>query len=238
MTWLDQFVAESAARLQALPPGGAERGYLASRGVTAEYQAAYALGWLAVPTATSATPEFWQWLSRYGWESFVFPLRDPFGAVTGVVLRSLATKKYENFIARPRELCPPAFGLDVALPVAFTTQSVVLVEGIFDYFAVRPFTAAVVAQLTSVPSTLLRRTLARYCTKVVALADMDKAGRRAAYRLAGQVPPPEYRAPKDPAQPRLKTPDFHVVVPAYSAHDPSDLLAAGKVEELRRLCAL
>jgi hypothetical protein len=236
--WLDQFVAESAARLQALPPDGPERGYLQGRGVTLAYQADYALGWLRVPEATTATPAFWTWLSRWGWESFVFPLRDPLGAVTGVVLRSLASKRYENYIVTPKELCPPAFGLDVALPVAFTTKRVILVEGIFDYFALRHFTEAVVAQLTSIPSLLLQQCLGRYCTKVVSLADMDKAGRRAAYRLAGVAPPPEYREPNDPVAPRLRAPRYHVVVPAYSAHDPADLLAAGKLDELRRLSQL
>lgn len=114
----------------------------------------------------------------------------------------------------------------------------VLVEGIFDYFAVRPYTEAVVASLTSVPSTLLRRLLTRYVTKVVTLADMDKAGRRAAYRLAGVPVPPEYREERDRVQTKVFDTPFHVVIPAYSAHDPSDLAAEGKFDELRRLCQL
>jgi hypothetical protein len=62
-------------------------------------------------------------------------------------------------------------------------------------------------------------------------------GRRAAYRLAGVPVPVEYRDAKDRCM-RLDPPPFHVVVPAYSAHDPADLLAEGKVEELQRLVRL
>ncbi len=236
--WLMTFVTECAARLQALPPGGPARRYLTDRGVHGRYQSDYMVGWLDVPTATAATTEFWTWLQRYGWDSFVFPLRNPIGDVTGVVLRSLSTKKYENFIAYPKELCPPAFGLHIGLPAAFVSQRMILVEGIFDYFAVRPFADDVIAQLTSIPSTLLRRMLSRYVTKVVTLADMDRAGRRAAYRLAGVPVPPEYREDRDKIQTRLHPPPFHVVIPAYSAHDPSDLLAEGKTDELQRLVRL
>jgi hypothetical protein len=235
--WLEEFVADSAARLLALPQEGAPS-YLRGRGVTAAYQDAYQVGWVAQPTARTASPAFWTWLQRYGWESFVFPLRDPFGAVTGIVLRSYAQKSYQNFVAVPKDLCPPCFGLHVALPSAYQTKRMVLVEGIFDYFAVRPFTEAVIAQLTSRPSRLLQRLLSRYVTRVVMLADMDTVGRRSAYRLAGQQPPLEYQAPHETKFPKLMLPPFHVVVPAYSAHDPSDLWTAGKTDELQRLCAL
>jgi len=236
--WLEAFVTESADRLAALPPDADARTYLVSRGVTDAYQSDYRVGWLSVPTATTATPDFWAWLQKYGWQWFVFPLTDPFGEVTGVVLRSLPSKGYHNYIAYPKDLCAPCFGLHVALPVAYETKRMVLVEGIFDYFAVRPFTEGVVASLTSMPSTLLRRLLTRYVTKVVTLADMDAAGRRAAYRLAGVPVPPEYREDRDKVQTKLFPSPFHVVIPAYSAHDPSDLLLAGKYDELRRLSAL
>jgi hypothetical protein len=238
IAWLDEFVSDCATRLAQLPPTHAVRTYLAGRAVSPAYQASYRVGWLEVPTAQHATPAFWTWLQRYGWESYVFPLTDPWGAVTGVVLRSLPEKRYQNYIAYPKDLCPPCFGLHTALPVMFQTQQVVLVEGVFDYFAVRPFTPAVLAQLTSIPSLLLRRLLARYVTKVVALADMDLTGRRAAYRLAGVPVPVEYRDPKDRGLRRLDPPPFHVVVPAYSAHDPSSLWAEGKVDELQRLVRL
>jgi DNA primase len=236
--WLEEVVTDSVARLQALPSSHAAVGYLQARGVSPAYQQEYRVGWLEVPTATRSTPAFWEWLQKYGWESYVFPLTDPWGATTGIVVRSLPAKRYQNFIAYPKELCPPCFGLHTALPVMFQTQTCVLVEGIFDYFAVRPFTSGVLAQLTSIPSALLRRLLARYVTKVVALADMDTTGRRAAYRLAGVPVPPEYREPKDRIQARIIPQPFHVVVPAYSAHDPSELWAQGKTAELARLVRL
>lgn len=236
--WLEEFVEDCAVRQLQLPSGHKARQYLLSRGVTGDYQVSYRVGWLEVPTAKQATPEFWAWLQRYGWESYVFPMTDPFGAVTGLVLRSLPEKRYQNFVVYPKDLCPPCFGLHTALPVMFQTQTCVLVEGIFDYFAVRPFTSAVLAQLTSIPSTLLRRLLARYVTKVIALADMDLTGRRAAYKLAGVQVPPEYREAKDKGLGKLTPPPFHVVVPAYSAHDPSQLWEQGKTDELQRLVRL
>lgn len=188
--------------------------------------------------ATVAPPEFWTWLTRWGWDSIVFPMTDPFGAVTGIVLRGLNTKRYENYVAYPKDLCPPCFGLHIGLPAAYYSKRMILTEGVFDYLAIVPFAKDSLASLTSIPSTLLRRMLARYVTKVVTLADMDKAGRRAAYRLAGVPVPEAYREVKDKLQTRVHAPPYHVVIPAYSEHDPADLLRAGKFEELQRLARL
>lgn len=236
--WLEAFVRDAHVQLAAMATTHPAREYLVSRGVTLAYQIDYRVGWIGTPQVSTCTPEFWKWLQRYGWDSFVFPLTDPFGQVTGVVLRSFTSKKYENFIVYPKELCPPCFGLHVALPEAFKSQRMILTEGVFDYFAIRPFAPDVVAQLTSIPSMGLRRLLARYVTKVITLADMDKAGRRAAYRLAGVPVPLQFAEDRDKVQTRVHPPPFHVVIPSYSAHDPSDLLAAGKVSELQRLVSL
>lgn len=236
--WLDQFVTDAAQRLQTLPPLHDARLYLPSRGVSPPRQIEYRIGWLDSPTVQRCTPEFWTWLQKYGWWSFVFPLTDAFGAVTGVVLRSLSTKRYENFLAYPKELSPPCFGLHTALPVAFQSQRLLVTEGIFDFFALREFAVDVVACLTAIPSRGLRRVMARYTARVVCLTDMDKPGRRGAYSLAGLPVPPEYADPKDKVKTRITPPPFQVLIPAYSAHDPSDLLQGGRSAELRRLASL
>lgn len=236
--WLANFVATCAARLQAQGPGHLASRYLASRGVEAPAVRAYQLGWLPDPHEIElCTPEFWEWIKRHGWEKLVFPLTDPLGTVVGVQLRSPHEKGYRDFLAVPTELCPLAFGLHVALPTAFQTRRLVLVEGVFDYFALAPYAPDTVAMLTSTASLSMRRLISRYAVLVVCLTDMDAPGRRGAYKLAGLPIPVEYARPKDITNRVPKPPPYQVVFPMYTEHDPADLWKAGKLDELQRLAA-
>lgn len=233
--WLESFVETCAARL---PDQKAAGQYLVSRGVGPIQAATYRLGWLPSPHEIPAcTPEFWTWVSRYGWDKLVFPLTNPFGAVIGLQLRSLTEKGYRDFLAVKPELCPPTFGLHVALPAAFVSKRLVLVEGVFDYFAVVPYAPETLAMLTSTASLAVRRLIARYAQQVVCLTDMDAPGRRGAYKLAGLPIPLMYARPKDITTRVPKPPPYHVVFPPYTEHDPGDLWKAGKTHELRRLAS-
>lgn len=235
--WFQAFVDAAHARLMALPGVHPARAYLRQRGVDDRFVTEYRLGWVPQPEIAATTPEFWEWLRRWGWDRLAFPLTDPFGSAIGVQLRSLDRKGYAEFLAQPKELCPPAFGLHTALPTAFTTGRLVIVEGVFDFLAVRAWTPAALAILTNTPSLGLRRLFSRYATHVTALLDMDAAGRRGAHRLAGLAVPSEYAKPTDRVA-RLTPPTYRVSIPAYTEHDPDDLRAAGKSAELQRLVAL
>jgi hypothetical protein len=119
----------------------------------------------------------------------------------------------------------------------FHSQRVVLVEGVFDYFAVVKHAPDVVAALTANVSIRLKQLIARYCTMAIALFDMDASGRRGALRLAGLPLPPELRKPEDVSLRTPPVPPFQVWVPTYSEHDPDDLRRAGKTAELQKLVA-
>lgn len=236
--WLETLVTEAHARLMALPEQHEARTFLTGRGVAAPYWPAYRIGWFPDPgVVTACSAQAWDWLRKYGWSCVVFPLTDPLGQVIGVQFRSPNGKVYREFLAQPSELCPPAFGLHIALPVAFRTGRLILVEGVFDYFAMRPFTEEVVAIMTGAVSLSMRRLIARYVKRVVCLTDMDAPGRRGAYRLAGLPVPDPWRMAEDATRRPPPTPPYHVIIPAYSEHDPSDLLKAGKTAELQRLAA-
>lgn len=220
------------------------RQYLQGRGVTVDEISRYRLGFcpseLRLP---SCTQEFWEWAARYAFGALVFPLTDPLGKVIGLQVRGGAGAtfgaKAENFLLKPRELCLPCFGLHIALPAIFGSDRAITVEGVFDYFATVKVAPDVLCTLTASVSLGQKRLLARYASQVICLFDMDKTGRRGAYKLAGLPIPVEYQLPIDLTRNRWtpKPPPYHVSIPSYSEHDPNDLYRAGKIEELAKLTA-
>lgn len=234
--WLDEVVAQAHQRLLATDPAHPARMYLTQRGVTAQDLLTYRIGYFGEQlNIQRCTPDFWTWVCRYGYERLVFPMTDPFGTPVGIQVRHLGDKGYENFTLKPREIYHPCFGLHVALPAMYQSQRVVLVEGIFDYFAAVKVAPDTLATLTANVSRLTKQWIARYCTMAVALFDMDATGRRGAYRLAGLEVPAQWRKPEDVTLKKPWTPPYQVLIPSYTEHDPADLLRAGKLEELQRL---
>lgn len=234
--WLQRIVQDAHQRLLDTPLTHPAHQYLARRGVTPQEIRTYKLGYFGEHFQVyQCSAQFWPWFQRYGWDRLVFPLTDPFGTAIGMQVRHLGDKGYENFTLKPPEVYPPCFGLHVALPAMFDSERVVLVEGIFDYFAAVKVAPDALACLTANVSRVVRRIVQRYCVLAIALLDMDASGRRGAYRLAGLEVPPEWRDPKDVSLKTPPVPPYQVVIPDYTAHDPADLLAAGKVSELRRL---
>jgi hypothetical protein len=93
----------------------------------------------------------------------------------------------------------------------------------------------VLCTLTSNVTLSVKRLLARYVTMAICLYDMDVAGRRGAYKLAGLSIPEIYRKPEDISAKPKAQPPYAVLLPSYSEHDPDDLRKAGKGLELLRL---
>lgn len=177
---------------------------------------------------TEGTKPFLGWAKRYWatWGGIVFPLYDPLGGVVGIEIRRLpgevqpGQNPYADFQLDRSNGAPLAFGLQAALPVIWRTRKVVLVEGVFDYFGVRAAgTEYVVANLTANVAGPMRRFLGRYADVVVALLDMDVAGRAAAAKLA-QVGREE---------------GFLVVAPSYAGKDAGSLLQDRNLDALRAL---
>jgi DNA primase len=235
-SWLDPIVTQAHRALRALDPSHPARAYLQERGVTDAHIDRYRLGyWEYAPAVETCTQDFWNWSRRNGANRLVFPMTDPFGVATGVQVRQLGDKFYQNFGLEPRDLYPMVFGLDAALPAMFASGRTVLVEGVFDYFAVQPYAPDALCTLTANVTLNVHRLISRYCSLAICLYDMDKVGRRAAYRLAGLEVPPQFMDKEDVRRNKPRIPPCTVVLPFYDAHDPADLVKAGKLAELQRL---
>jgi DNA primase len=221
--WLEQVVADATA--QPLPTEA--QAYLAARGVAPPEVLSHRLGWLAedIPLPTTAPPEFARWARRALYGRVIFPLCATRGDVIGLQTRSLdaAAHKtagtYEKYLPQgASDLFPPVFGLPHALPEIWRTAQVVLVEGTFDYFAVRPFAPNTIAALTASIPQAVRAFLHRYAQRVTLLLDMDEAGR-------GGVDLVLRTAPEG----------LLAYAPHYRAHDPADLVQEGYVADLMQL---
>jgi DNA primase len=216
--WLEQVIADATAHLPAEPPMVA---YLQGRGVPLDVALAHRLG--ALPktyTLTACTKEFLDWQRWALRDRLLFPITSSLGEVIGIQSRRLDEKRYQTFYAGSRQVYPPVFGMALAADAIYEREQAVMVEGIFDYFAV--LAAGVpntLALLTSHPTRVTLRFLDRYVHRACLLTDMDEVGREAAGRIVGR--------------------DRHweAVVPEYPAHDPADWLAAGGLPAMRRLLA-
>ena len=236
--WLEDVVNAAHGSLLRTDPHHPARGYLRERGVTDDEIVTYRIGyWADQPTVVSCTPEFWSWSRRFGGNRLVFPLTNAFGFAVGMQVRHMGEKGYENFVLKPRDLYVPVFGLHVALPVMYAQQRVVLVEGVFDYFALVKYAPDTLCTLTANVTNAVKRILARYTTLVICCFDMDETGRRGAYKLAGLDVPTQFRKAGDTTRlgPPKEPPPYNVMMPYYTEHDPDDLRKAGKDQELRRI---
>ena len=184
------------------------RSYLHRRGVSPDDIVQHQIGWLPEPEVVGGwSREFYRWQARALPNAIIFPIYSVLGTVIGLQTRRLDEKRYEKFLAGPSDLFPPVFGLPQALPDIWRTEQVVLVEGVFDYFAVRRYTPNVLATLTASIPTSVRRFLRRYVQRTLVLLDMDEAGRAGVDLLIREHLP--------------------VFAPSYRAHDPGDLVAEG-----------
>lgn len=236
--WLGDLLGRTHEYLLTHADAAEAREYLRSRGVDEAMWRQYGIGFSSSQIEIGAcTKEFAEWFPKYWFTRLVFPLRSPLGQAIGVVTRPLPSegekRSYQQFYAYSQDVYPYLFGLDHAIQEIWRTQQVVIVEGIFDYFAVAPHVPNTVAVLTaSVPNTA-RRFFKRYVRRVWAALDMDGPGRMGCYRLAGLTPPqehwPEGYTPGRPMQPE----GYQVRICAYyGGKDPGELLKFGSITEL------
>lgn len=242
MQWLSDLTTAAASTLWEEPGAAHARDYLAERGVDEALARAHGVGWAQVETVPvrQGTKAFAEWFPRYFYRRLVFPLRDFEGVPMGLVTRPLPAEDqpqrvYQQFYARPSEVYPFLFGLAEALPTIWERRTAIVVEGIFDYFAVRAAGHPnVVALLTAHPSKTALRLFRRVLTHLIILTDMDDAGRFAAYRMAGLEPPREVW-PENWTPTRLTPPPYRVSLPRLPApwKDPGQLLERGHVATLK-----
>lgn len=216
--WLEQIVADAHAALVNDPRAEPARAYLAARGVSPAFLVEHRLGFVFSDQPIAECSESFK---EFNWalpDRIVFPLTSVTGQVIGIQTKPLEPKGYQLFYAYPRNLYPYMFGTAQAIEAIWARRSVVIVEGVFDYVAVRQVTPNVVAVMTAGVPQACRHFFRRYVKRVIALLDMDAPGRDGAFSLAV----------------RQASTHYSVSMPEYSAHDPGDLWKAGKLDELRR----
>jgi DNA primase len=219
--WLEKIVTDAHDGIYA----SEAQSYLHSRGLTLEEMRMHQIGY--VPPAgmiiAESSEDFSTWSQQFLHSCLVFPMHSMLGDVIGLQVRDIGdqshTRPYKQFYLHHRDLHPYFFGLPHALPHVYRTGYLIIVEGIFDYFAVRTVTPNVVAVMTSGVPVACKRFFNRFCGRVVALLDMDEPGREGAQRLADSSEGQNYQ----------------VVIPTYSEKDPAELLKAGKHSELTKL---
>lgn len=202
--WLDGLVADGERHL-AEAVGLTAMIYLRSRGVAPAEARAHRLGWYPLNYHVPACPvSFVPWQQGYLRQRLVFPITSTLNEPIGLQSRALADKQYQIYYAGSRDVYAPLFGLGQAADLMYEREQVVVVEGTFDYFAVRRAGVEnVVALMTAKASLNVVRLLSRYCRRVFALLDMDTTGRDGITTLLHG--------------------GFEVVAPVYPAHDPADL---------------
>jgi len=222
--WLDHIVGEAHETLR-LSSGKTAQLELGKRGVSESDILEHRIGYAGPSlTFTDAPQDFFNWAWKFLHHCLVFPLYSPSGVVIGIQIRSLqedtTSRPYKQFYAYKDNVHPYMFGIPQALPEVFLSKSIIIVEGIFDYFAVRQHNSSVVAVLTSGVPNPCRRFFRRFTNTVICLLDMDAPGRDGAVRL------------------QTSAVGYNVIIPSYSEKDPDELRKRGKHGELARLASL
>lgn len=238
--WLDDLLGRTHDYLLTHPDAARARAYLESRGVNEDVWRSHGMGWSA-PALDIGTcsKEFADWFPKYWFSRLVFPIRNALGAPIGLVTRPLPNpdmeqkRTYQQFYLYADDRYPYLYGLDQAIAEIWRTRQVVIVEGVFDYLAIRTVTPNAVAILTAGVPNAARRFFRRYVKRVWAVLDMDAAGRFGCYRLAGLIPPaevcPEGWKPGPPTAPV----GYQVRIVSYDGvKDPGQAAQFGEVSEI------
>ena len=116
-------------------------------------------------------------------DSYVLPLTNPLGVVSGFQFRSVdkTTKGYlDYFLVRDE---PVLFGLGQAIPHMWSSDSACVVEGVFDLFPVQRVLPYTVSTITAKVTDLMLRWLFRLVHKVYLFYDADSTGRSACWEF-------------------------------------------------------
>lgn len=176
MSWADDLVEYAQSNLD-------ERVLEAlwCRGASPEQIIEFSLGYLNGVLPPGMPEEFREW-SHDGnklKDSYVLPLTNPLGVVSGFQFRSVdkANKGYlDYFLVRDE---PVLFGLGQAIPHMWSSDSACVVEGVFDLFPVQRVLPYTFSTITAKVTDILLRWLFRLVRKVYLFYDADSTGRSA-----------------------------------------------------------
>lgn len=185
---MDEFVQVAHRQL-----GSTAREALCRRGVSDSQIDAFSMGVLPagrLPAKVECTPRFIAWWGacRYRFKNpLVFPLTTALGVVQGLQFRDLdqRIRGYLDYFETKEE--PALFGLRQAMPSVWETESVWVVEGVFDLCPIQRHVPNVIATLHAGIPSALRRLLRRVARTLFVAYDMDPVGRKVSYELAREL---------------------------------------------------
>jgi len=160
--------------------------YLRSRGVSESEIRTYGIGYskvVGVPEENSADRKRFMDETSKGRkfeERVVFPIRDAVGRVIGIIGRSVEVKGFKIFATNEAKSIGMFIGLYEALPYIYKENRAFVVEGPFDWVALRKVLPNTVSTLTADLNEAQHQILKLYCDRIVTVFDSDDAGRRAA----------------------------------------------------------
>lgn len=174
--WIETFTKFAQESLT----GERELEALWSRGVSDDQILNFRVGYIGtLPQSILRTvsEDFSQWWQRKGTRDvFVFPLTNPLGQIKGFQVRKVDRDQrgYSDWILSKEETV--LFGLSQSTPHLWSSEKVVLVEGVFDFFPVQRVYPNSISTLTAAVSQPLSRFLKRMVKEVWFCYDSDSAG--------------------------------------------------------------
>lgn len=152
------------------------------RGVSDEQMAEFQIGYLnrRLPPLQEADGFLeWAFQGKKLDDVFVFPLTTPLGAIGGFQFRHVDREKkgYTDYFITQEEPC--CFGLAQAMPHLWETESVWLVEGVFDMLPLQRHIGAIFPTMTAKVTSSMARFLRRFVRRVYLGYDRDGRGIKA-----------------------------------------------------------
>jgi DNA primase len=192
------------------------------RGVASDQITEFSLGYLDGKLPENVPVEFREWAHGGAKlkDSYVLPLTNPLGVVSGFQFRSVdkSHKGYlDYFLVRDE---PVLFGLGQAIPHMWSSDSACVVEGVFDLFPVQRVLPYTVSTITAKVTEVLLRWLFRLVHKVYLFYDADSTGRSACWEFVK-----EYRSDFEHLQ-IMEYPRGVILSNGKPVKDPADLWEA------------
>lgn len=164
--------------------------YLNKRGVTPKQASDFGLGyfpeddWPPYPQNFDEedVDKYWKWSFKGARlkDKLVFPLTNSAGTLMGIEVRTPSDEKkdYSKFYLTKAAAYPIFFGVSQAIEKIWDTETVFIVEGLFDIFPLHRVYANTICTCTAEVSKNQLTFLERYCKKVHVAFDQDEFGDR------------------------------------------------------------
>jgi DNA primase len=160
--------------------------YLLGRGVSdkqiEDFKIGFFEGDIPVREENQEFNNFNRW-ARYGKQiqrRLIFPFYNSKGLLRGIETRKIDEKNYLKFALERSSADGVFFGLPHALPEIWKTKSVIIVEGIFDFFPIQRIFPNTICCMTAKVSPNQFKMLERYGKNIHVLFDSDKPGQQLA----------------------------------------------------------